>query len=50
MFLRLVKELAEKENVTEELKSTDQKFKAIGPYAAKRQVKIIKKSLTEKKK
>lgn len=28
----------------------EDKFKAIGPYAAKRQVKIIKKSLTEKKK
>ena len=28
----------------------EEKFKAIGPYAAKRQVKIIKKSLTEKKK
>ena len=25
------------------------KFKAIAPYAAKRQVKIIKKSLTDKK-
>ena len=28
----------------------EDKFKAIGPYAAKRQVKIIKKSLAEKKK
>ncbi|MFR6426239.1 MAG: 4Fe-4S binding protein [Oscillospiraceae bacterium] len=27
----------------------EDKFKAIAPYAAKRQVKIIKKSLTDKK-
>ena len=30
--------------------TAEDKFKAIGPYAAKRQVKIIKKSLAEKKK
>lgn len=31
MFLRLVKELAEKENVTEELKSTDQMLRSLTP-------------------